>query len=279
MVAISKGSSPTKAGETTTATTAKVSFEEARNVAATKLEALLRGGVECITYIASALLCGYLAKDGAKIKLSVMRDEFGLALKKKGLGSTQTNKYLDYGQKIAAQMFKETSYGMEMAALIAADNPNKAHAAVVAWLQRHTKGKKTEHGTKLDDAAVKLSMLEVFLKVVDDPGKPEALEQTDAEKAAKVETAQKSIADKITKTPELLAKADAGKVLAGLTKVITFDVLVGKHVDTMTDAKALMAELKAIEKSYKDRIRALSKNMGKKVDPENVFTPRVAVSA
>jgi hypothetical protein len=156
---------------------------------------------------------------------------------------------------------------MEMAALIAADNPNKAHAAVVAWLHRHTKGKKTAHGTKLDDAAVKLSMLEVFLGKVDDPNKPEALEPTEQQKKEATAKRQKAVADKITKDPEILAKADASKVIESIAKVITFDVLVSKHVETMNDAKALMAELKAIEKSYKARIAALSKPLGKRVDP------------
>lgn len=260
----SKASLPLKAGEAAEVVTAKVSFQDAMNAASTKIEALLRGGVDCVTYIASALLCGYLAEEGAKRKISVMREEFGLALKKKGLGGTQTNKYLDYGQKIAAAMFKECQYGMEMAALLAANNPDQAHVAVIAWLARHTKGKKTEHGTKLDEAGQKLNMLGIFLKVEDDPGKPEALEKTEAQKAEAVAKAQTAVAEKVTKDPAILGKVNAEKLVETVAKVITFDVLVTKHVQTVTVASVLVKELKAIEKAYKARIAALSKDMGKR---------------
>lgn len=265
---ISKASQPSQTGVTVPANiTPHISFQQSMDAAATKIDALLRGGVECITYISSAILVGYLATvtgSGKGRKISVMRDEFELALKKKGLGGTQTKKYLDYGQKISAMMYKECSFGMEMAALIAADTPDKAHIAVVAWLSRHTKGKKTEHGFKLDEATVKLNVLGIYLGAEVDPSKPETLDsKTDAQKqdARRVTQAKAIEAD-----PAILNKVPADKLLSTLNTVISFSVLVGKHVETMTEAKALKKERDQIVKAYDDRIKALSKPMGKKAD-------------
>lgn len=263
----SKASVPVKAGETTTNTTPHITFQDSMNAAASKIDALLRGGVDCVTYIASSILVGYLLSiggGGKGKKISVMRDEFALALSKKGLGGTQTKKYLDYGQKLGAAMFKECSYGMEMAALIAADTPDKAHAAVVSWLARHTKGKKTEHGTKLDDASVKLNMLGVFLSYEPDPNKPETLDNaTDAEKRNK---SREAAAKNIEKDPGILSKVPADKLVSTIAQVITFDRLVAKHVDTMTDPKAIEKELTAITAAYHARIKALRTSLGKKAD-------------
>jgi hypothetical protein len=262
---VSKASQPTKAGETPVNTVPVISFQDSMNAAATKIDALLRGGVDCVTYISSALLVGYLASmegSGKGRKITVMRDEFALALNKKGLGGTQTKKYLDYGQKLGAQMFKECSYGMEMSALIAADTPDKAHSAVVTWLQRHTVGKKTQHGFKLDEASVKLNTLGVFLGYEVDPNIPEKLDtKTEAEKTAKRrETAAKAI----EKDSGILSKVPVDTLVSTVGQVLSFDVLIRKHVETMTEVRAIEKELKAIEQAYQSRIKALKTNLGKK---------------
>lgn len=263
--AVSAGSQPLKAGETTPSNIVpKITFADSMSAAASKIDALLRGGVDCVTYIASALLVGYLANAGAKVKLSVMRDEFSLALGKKGLGGTQTKKYLDYGSKMAGNMFKECAYGMEMAALLAADNPDKAHDAVVAWLSRHTKGKKTEHGYKLDDAAVKLNSLGIYLGFEGDPNKPEQLMETDVAKAERETKARKAKAEQIEKDPSILSHVTASKLVDTLATVITFDVLVSKHVNAMTVVDDITKELAAIEKAYKARIKELKANLGQR---------------
>lgn len=271
---VSKASVPVKAGETPVNTQPHITFQQSMDAAATKIDALLRGGVDCVTYIASAILVGYLLSIGGGGKgkrISVMRDEFALALQKKGLGGTQTKKYLDYGQKLGAAMFKECSYGMEMAALIAADNPDKAHTAVVSWLARHTKGKKTEFGTKLDDAGVKLNMLGVFLSYEPDPGKPETLDNaTDAEKRNK---SREAAAKNIEKDPGILSKVPADKLMSTIAQVITFDKLVAKHVGTMTDAKVIAKERDAIVKAYDDRIKALKVDMGKRAEKPATVKP------
>jgi hypothetical protein len=264
--AVSKASQPVKAGETPANVTPHITFQESMNAAATKIDALLRGGVDCVTYIGSALLVGYLSNAKGKIKLSVMREEFSVALGKQGLGGTQTKKYLDYGQKIAANMFKECAYGMEMTALLAATTPDKAHDAVVAWLTRHTRNKKTEHGFSLTGATEKLNVLGVFLGLERDPETPEKLEQTDQQRTA---TRRENTAKAIEKDPAILSKVPADKLLSTIGQVITFDKLVAKHVDSMTDAKAIEKELKAITAAYQNRIKALKRNLGeKKTEPQ-----------
>ncbi len=267
MVTISKGSQPTKAGETTPANiTPHVTFEASLAVATQKIDALLRGGVECVTYIASSFLIGYLSRASLKQKLSVMRDEFSLALGKKGLGGTQTKKYLDYAFKLAGEMHKECQYGMEIAALIAADTPDKAHDAVKAWLSRHTKGKKTEHGFALSDAMTKLNVLGIFLKFEDDPSKPETLpgqtpEQTEA---TKKQESRKRAATAINKDPAILQNVETGKLLDTVAKVVSYDVLIIKHIEAETKVAALEAEMAKVMEAYKARIAELKKEMGAK---------------
>ena len=97
----SPASQPVKAGSVPVQVHPKVSFEDAAKVATEKLDALLRGGVECITFISSAFLIGYLSRSDSKVKMGVMRDEFALMLGKKGLGGTQTKRYLDYAFKLS----------------------------------------------------------------------------------------------------------------------------------------------------------------------------------
>ena len=270
MVTISKGSQPTKAGETTPANiTPHVTFEASLAVATQKIDALLRGGVECVTYIASSFLIGYLSRAAMKQKLSVMRDEFALALGKKGLGGTQTKKYLDYAFKLAGEMNKECSYGMEVAALIAADTPDKAHDAVKAWLQRHTKGKKTEHGFALSDAMTKLNVLGIFLKFEDDPSKPETLPGQTSEQSeqAKAKAAKERQAKAINKDPSVLQQVETGKLLDTVAKVVSYDVLIIKHIEAETKVAALEAEMAKVMEAYKSRIAELKKEMGAKTKP------------
>jgi len=259
---VSAASTPLKAGEAPTNTTPALSFNEARDAATKSLHAVMKGGSVTVTYIASALLVGYLSGTALKVKMDVIKDEFALALKKKGLGGTQTAKYMKCAMKIAQSMYKECSYGMEMAALIAADTPDKAHNAVTAWIKRHTVGKKTEHGFKLDDALDRLNVLMIFLGQEADPSKPETLDsKTDAEKKAE---STKRQAAAIEKNPDVLGSVNASKLVDTISKVVTFDVLCTKHVEQMTDADAIMKELKAIEAAYKARIKALKVDMGKR---------------
>lgn len=255
------------AAATPTHTAPKVTFEKAMDAASGKISALLKGGAECVTFIASALLIGYLVEKGRK--LSVMRDEFGLVLKKAGLGGTQTKKYLDYGQKMAAAMFKECQYGMEVAALVAADTPDKAHNAVTSWLHRHTFGKKTEHGFSLTKANEQLNVLGIFLGFEDDPAKPETLVTPDtpearAAAAKKAEDVKKRFAKQVNEKPELLGAVAADKMLDAVAKVTdAFPRLVEQHVARMTKPDAIKAELDAITKAYHARIKALTENLGK----------------
>jgi len=276
MVAISKGSQPTMAGETTPANiTPHVTFEASLAVATQKIDALLRGGVECVTYIASSFLIGYLSRASLKQKLSVMRDEFSLALGKKGLGGTQTKKYLDYAFKLAGEMHKECQYGMEIAALIAADTPDKAHDAVKAWLDRRTKGKKTEHGFSLNDATTKLNVLGIFLKYEDDPSKPEALpgQTPEQSEATKKQESRKRAATAINKDPAILQNVETGKLLDTVAKVVSYDVLIIKHIEAETKVAALEAEMAKVMEAYKSRIAELKKEMGAK-KPANAKNKR-----
>lgn len=257
----SKASQPMKAGEAPTNIKPHTTFEACMTTATEKLDALMRGGAAAVTYIASALLVGYLSRN--KIKLSVMKDEFGLALKKKGLGGTQTKKYLDYGQTLASKMFAETKFGMEMAALLAADNPEKAHDAVMAWLLRHTKGKKTEHGFKLDNAGERLNVLGVFLKLEDDPEKPETLagQDTTEEKRTKE---RKAVADKVTKDTSILKQVPVETLATAVGQVVSFTVFVRKHAETLTKVSEVEKELAEITEAYKARIKALKADIGKR---------------
>lgn len=265
----SKASSPTKAGEVPTNVKPKVSYTDVAAVAIQHIDALLRGGTEAVMFICSALLVGYLDnRNGTKgVKLSVIRDEFKLMLQKRGLGVTQSNKYIDYASTLAQRMFKECQFGMEMAALLAATTPQAAHDAVTAYVSRHCMGKKTEHGYKLSEALVKLNVLAVWLGKEDDPSKPETLvapEQSAAEKAKAKAEADKRLADKITANPDVLGKVNADKLVDTAVKVISFDKLVAKHVLLITTADELRTELAAIEKAYKDRIAALEALIGAK---------------
>jgi hypothetical protein len=266
----SKASQPTKAGGTPVNIQPKVKYEDVAAVALQHIDALLKGGTDAVMFIASALLVGYLdQRVGSKgVKLSVIRDEFALMLKKKGLGETQTRKYIDYGQTLAARMFKECQYGMEMAALIAATKPKAAHDAVVAYVSRHCTGKKTEHGYKLSEALGKLNVLAVWLGKDADPNKPEPLAETDAEKRQKELKARKVLAERIGKDPAVLNQVDSSRLVETVAKVITFDVLVSKHVLTVSTANKLREELAAIQKAYRDRIAALETEIGKKQTPK-----------
>src|SRR5574343_1700296 len=269
MVTISKGAHPTKAGETTPASiTPHVTFEQSMAVFTLKIDALLRGGVECVTYIASSFLIGYLSRAALKQKLSVMRDEFSLALGKRGLGGTQTKKYLDYAFKLAGEMHKGCQYGMEIAALIAADTPDNAHDAVKAWLQRHTEGKKTEHGFALSDAMTKLNVLGIFLKYEDDPSKPEPLpgQTPEQSEAIKKQESRKRAATAINKDPAILQNVETGKLLDTVAKVVSYDVLIIKHIEAETKVAALEAEMDKVMEAYKARIAELKKELGAKPD-------------
>jgi hypothetical protein len=256
----SKASTPVKAGEMPSNIKPHTSFEACMATATEKIDALIRGGASAVTFISSALLVGYLSRN--KIKLSVMRDEFSLALKKKGLGGTQTKKYLDYGMTLANKMFNECKFGMEMAALLAADNPDKAHDAVMTWVTRHTKAKKTEHGFKLDQAGERLNVLGVFLGMEDDPEKPETLSGTETpdEKKAK---ARKSAADAIVKDTAILKQVPVETLATAVGQVVSFTVLIRKHAETLTTVQAVEKELAEITESYKARIKALKQNIGK----------------
>jgi hypothetical protein len=257
----SKASQPIKAGEAPANIKPHTSFEACMVTATEKIDALIRGGAAAVTFISSALLVGYLSRN--KIKLSVMKDEFALALKKKGLGGTQTKKYLDYGQTLASKMFSECKYGMEMAGLIAAENPDKAHDAVMAWLQRHTKGKKTEHGFKLDTAGDRLNVLGVFLGLEDDPEKPEPLsgELSADEKKAK---ARKTAGEAIVKDTAILKHVPVETLATAVGQVVSFTILVRKHAETLTKVSEVEKELAEITEAYKARIKALRQNIGKK---------------
>jgi hypothetical protein len=261
----SVASQPVKAGEATPANiTPHVTFEASLAVATQKIDALLRGGVECITYISSSFLIGYLSRAALKQKLSVMRDEFALALNKQGLGGTQTKKYLDYAFKLSGEMFKECQYGMEVAALIAADTPDKAHDAVKAWLTRHTNGKKTEHGYLLTSATEKLNVLGIFLKFEDDPSKPETLPGMTPEQSAqkRQEDTRKRQATAINKDPSVLQQVSTQTLVDTVSKVVSFDVLVIKHIEKETKVAQLEKEFEAIAKAFKARIAELKKEMG-----------------
>lgn len=266
MTKTNPASQPLKAGEAPTNVTPKVTFEQSMTVAAQKIDALLRGGVECITFISSAFLIGYLARSADKQKMSVMRDEFALSLGKKGLGGTQTKKYLDYAFKLSGMMFKECQFGMEIAALITAETPDKAHDAVKAWLVRHTQGKKTEHGFAITDAAVKINVLGIFLGFEDDPSKPESLPGTDdAQAEANRQAGQrKATAARINKDPAILQQVETGKLVETVAKVVSFDVLIVKHIQNETKAAALEAEMEKVIAAYKARIAELKKPMGAK---------------
>jgi hypothetical protein len=262
MTKTSVASTPVKAGEAPVNTVPALNFNEARDAATKSLSAVMKGGSVCVTFIASALLVGYLQQTAMKVKMDVIRDEFMLALKKKGLGGTQAKKYMSVANKIAVAMFKECSYGMEMAALIAANTPDKAHDAVTGFIARHTKGKKTEHGFKLDDALDRLNVLMIYLGMEPDPAKPEKLGETttDAQKQDKRRT---NAAKAIEKDAGILSKVNAEKLVDTVASVVTFDKLVTAHVNKMTDAKKILAELKAIEAAYKSRIKSLTADMGK----------------
>lgn len=274
MANTSKASTPVKAGETPVNTKPTVSYHDCATAAVTRIDAMMRGGAEAVTYIASALLVGYLHQKsgtGPGVKLDIIKKEFAILLQKKGLGATQTSKYIDYAQVLAANMFKECSFGMEVAALIAATTADKAHNAVNAWVSRHTMGKKTEHGYKLSEALSKLNVLAVFLGKEPDPSKPEGLEaatDTPAQRQQKEQKARKALAEKIGKDPSVLKEVNSDRLVESVANVVNFSVLVSKHVLTVSTADALETELAAIEKAYRDRIKALRAEMGTKAAPK-----------
>lgn len=260
--AVSTASQPVKAGETTpTNITPHVTFEASLAVATQKIDALLRGGVECITFISSAFLIGYLSRAALKQKLSVMRDEFALALSKQGLGGTQTKKYLDYAFKLSGEMFKDCQYGKEVATLITATTPDDAHLAVKSWLTRHTMNVKTEHGFDLSSAGDKLNILGIFLKYEDDPAKPEVLPGSNEDKAAK-EKRVKARAAAINKDPTVLQQVSTATLVDTVSKVVSFDVLVIKHIEKETKVAQLEEEFAKIAEAFKKRIAELKKDMG-----------------
>lgn len=270
----SVASQPVKAGETVpTDHTPHITFEQSMAAAAQKIDALLRGGVECITYICSAFLVGYLSRSADKPKLATMRDEFALALGKQGLGGTQTKKYLDYAFKMAGNMHKECQYGMEMAALIAATDPDMAHSAVKAWLGRHTHGKKTEHGFLLTDAAIRLNVLGIYLGFEDDPAKPETLPGTNTEEEKKkVENSRKAAGKRIAKDPAILQNVPTSALVDTVAKVVSFDVLIVKHIQNETKAAALREEMEKVIAAYKARIAELETSIGGKAGKKSKRT-------
>jgi hypothetical protein len=277
-MATSKASTPTKAGEVPANIHPHVSYHDMTNAAVARIDAMLKGGVEAVTFIASALLVGYLAQKtgtGPSTKMDVIRDEFKLLLKKKGLGGTQSNKYIDYAMTSARKMYTECQYGMEMAALIAATTPDKAHNAVKAWVSRHCTGKKTEHGFKLSDALNKLNVYAVFIGAEADPQRPETLaDPTNGAdpKAAKVNKARKALAAKVDKDPEVLRQVSAEKLADTVSKVITFDKLIIRHVQTISNEKTLRDEMEAVMAAYNARLADLRKSIGsdkaKKPEPK-----------
>lgn len=261
----SVASQPVKAGEVPAKVTPKVTFQQAMDVATTKLDALIRGGVECITYISSAFLIGYLSRSDDKQKMNVMRDEFALALGKKGLGGTQSKRYLDYAFKLAGVMFKDCSYGGEVGTLIAATSPEKAHDAVKAYLHRQTNGKKTPHGTKLTDATSKVGMLGIFLGLEDDPNEGEDLANQPTEQT-KRQKARKAAAEKVNKDPMILRSVSAEHLenTVATSTVINFVVLVEKHTMKLSTVEQAKRERDEIVAAYDARIKALSQMMGGK---------------
>src|SRR5579859_1131191 len=97
-----------------------------------------------------------------------------------------------------------------------------------------------------------------------DPAAPEALEQTPAEAQAKKAKERKALAEKIGKDPAVLGEVNTERLVETVAKVVTFDVLVTKHVLTVSTVDALEKEYAAISKAYKDRIAEMKRDLGTK---------------